>query len=133
MHIPKFGGADDEKTTTDSASFRSDIHDNTKFKLLYLRSCLSAKALNKIQSLEISDANYAVAWDILETNYFDFMTLLNRRVKCFNAWLLKEGAKSEVVYNNQFYKHNCPTRYVGSERANDPSAENGQHDQPRNG
>ena len=87
MQISKFGGTEAEEWTTFSASFKTVIHDNTKFsdtqKLMYLRSCLTGKALNKIESLEITNENYKVAWDTLENDYFDFPTIMNKRVKSF--------------------------------------------------
>ena len=64
MHLPQFGGSY-ESWPGFSDSFKSAVHDNPSFrdtqKLIYLRSCLSGKALEKIESLETTAANYQVA------------------------------------------------------------------------
>ncbi|CAK9822944.1 hypothetical protein ANTRET_LOCUS1375 [Anthophora retusa] len=50
-------------------------------KLIYLRSCLTGKAAEKIESLETTTANYLVAWSILERYYNDPSIVINNRIK----------------------------------------------------
>ncbi|KZC13214.1 hypothetical protein WN55_05891, partial [Dufourea novaeangliae] len=65
--------------------FRSAIHENSSLretqKLSYLRSCLTGKATEKIESLETTSANYLVAWNILEKYYHDPSVLINNRIQ----------------------------------------------------
>lgn len=54
-------------------SFRSLIHDNRQLtdmdRFSYLKSALSGEALQEIESVELSAANYSVAWKALESRY----------------------------------------------------------------
>ncbi|XP_076299591.1 uncharacterized protein LOC143218344 [Lasioglossum baleicum] len=86
MHLPKFSGSYTEWPGF-ADSFRSAVHDNTNFretqKLSYLRSCLTGKAAEKIESLETTTANYAVAWNLLENYYNDPIIVINNRIQAF--------------------------------------------------
>ena len=48
-----------------------------------MRSCLTGKAGDKIESLETTDANYQVAWKILEKYYDDPAAVINNHIKSF--------------------------------------------------
>ncbi|XP_076291067.1 uncharacterized protein LOC143214214 [Lasioglossum baleicum] len=86
MHLPKFSGSYTEWPGF-ADSFRSAVHDNTNFretqKLSYLRSCLTGKAAEKIESLETTTANYAVAWNLLDNYYNDPIIVINNRIQAF--------------------------------------------------
>ncbi|XP_076646848.1 uncharacterized protein LOC143355683 [Halictus rubicundus] len=84
LHLPKFHGSY-AAWPTFSDAFKTSIHDNPRFrdgqKLSYLRSCLTGKAAEKIESLETTAANYSVAWDILERHYNNPTAIVNNRIK----------------------------------------------------
>ncbi|XP_076235095.1 uncharacterized protein LOC143179667 [Calliopsis andreniformis] len=84
MHLPKFSGSY-EAWPGFSDAFRSAVHENPSFrdtqKLIYLRSCLTGKAAEKIESLETTSANYLVAWKILDTYYNDPSIIINNRIQ----------------------------------------------------
>lgn len=72
IRLPTFGGhLKDWVTFRDT--FRSLIHNNPQLtemdKFTYLRSSLSGEALQEINSVEMSDVNYVVAWTMLEKRY----------------------------------------------------------------
>ncbi|XP_055604504.1 uncharacterized protein LOC129752758 [Uranotaenia lowii] len=72
IRLPSFSGTIREWVTFRD-SFRSLIHDNehlTKMdKFTYLRSSLQGDALKEINNIELSEANYDVAWKMLEVRY----------------------------------------------------------------
>ncbi|XP_055605437.1 uncharacterized protein LOC129753629 [Uranotaenia lowii] len=72
IRLPSFSGTIREWVTFRD-SFRSLIHDNehlTKMdKFTYLRSSLQGDALKEINNIELSEANYDVAWKTLEVRY----------------------------------------------------------------
>lgn len=72
IKLPSFGGKIHEWVPYRD-SFRSLIHDNTLLsdvdKFTYLRSSLSGDALQEINSIDLSAANYTVAWKALESRY----------------------------------------------------------------
>ncbi|XP_017797150.1 PREDICTED: uncharacterized protein LOC108578343, partial [Habropoda laboriosa] len=86
MHLPKFSGTYDAWPGFADA-FKSAVHDNPTFrdvqKLIYLKSCLTGKAAEKVESLETTTANYTVAWNIIERYYNDPSIVINNRVQAF--------------------------------------------------
>ncbi|KAK2575368.1 hypothetical protein KPH14_001261 [Odynerus spinipes] len=86
MQLPKFSGSC-EAWPGFADAFKSAVDDNPNFrdvqKLIYLRSCLSGKAAEKVESLETTAINYSVAWNILEKYYNDPLAIINSRVKSF--------------------------------------------------
>ncbi|XP_076624584.1 uncharacterized protein LOC143343501 [Colletes latitarsis] len=84
MDLPKFNGAY-EAWPGFADAFKSAVHENPNFRdtqrLIYLRSCLSGKAAEKLESLETTAANYPVAWELLEKYYNDPAIVINNRVK----------------------------------------------------
>lgn len=68
LKLPKFSG-EYSKWIQFSDTFRAIIHNNhaltTTQKFYYLRSCLSGDAARALDTLEASDANYDIAWNIL--------------------------------------------------------------------
>lgn len=65
--------------------FKSIIHENEHLtpiqKLHYLRSCLKGEATQVIQSLETSNQNYNVAWELLEERYDNPRLITQNHVK----------------------------------------------------
>ncbi|XP_076182738.1 uncharacterized protein LOC143154660 [Ptiloglossa arizonensis] len=86
MPLPKFGGSCAAWPGFCDA-FRAAVHENAAFrdtqKLIYLKSCLTGRAAEKIESLETTAANYSVAWGILEKNYDDPKAIINSRIQAF--------------------------------------------------
>ncbi|XP_033228923.1 uncharacterized protein LOC117180536 [Belonocnema kinseyi] len=86
LNLPSFSGTC-ETWSGFSNTFKSSVHNDSKYansqKLLYLRSCLTGKDAEKIKSLATTDANYQVAWDILEKYYNDPPAVINNHVKAF--------------------------------------------------
>ncbi|CAK9805171.1 hypothetical protein ANTPLA_LOCUS4356 [Anthophora plagiata] len=86
MQLPSFSGSY-EAWPGFSDAFKSAIHDNPTFrevqKLIYLKSCLTGRAAEKIESLETTAANYEVAWNILEKYYNDPSIVINNRIQAF--------------------------------------------------
>ena len=86
LNLPSFSGSY-EKWPGFSDTFKSSVHNDKRFtdcqRLVYLRSCLTDKAADKIESLETTDANYQVAWRILEKYYDDPVAVINNHIKSF--------------------------------------------------
>ncbi|XP_055604061.1 uncharacterized protein LOC129752297 [Uranotaenia lowii] len=72
IRLPSFSGKIREWITFRD-SFRSLIHDNEHLtsmdKFTYLRSSLQGDALKEINNIELSEANYDVAWKTLQVRY----------------------------------------------------------------
>ncbi|XP_055584794.1 uncharacterized protein LOC129737659 [Uranotaenia lowii] len=72
IRLPSFGGLTREWVTFRD-TFRSLIHLNdqlsTMDKFTYLRSSLTGDAFQEIASVDVTAANYSVAWDLLQKRY----------------------------------------------------------------
>ncbi|XP_062716335.1 uncharacterized protein LOC134291918 [Aedes albopictus] len=72
IKLPSFSGVLRDWVSYRDA-FQSLIHRNRELtdmdKFIYLRSSLSGDALLEVSSIELSAANYSVAWDALEDRY----------------------------------------------------------------
>ncbi|XP_055585303.1 uncharacterized protein LOC129738145 [Uranotaenia lowii] len=72
IRLPSFSGKLREWVSFRD-SFQSLIHNNGQLspmeKFSYLRSSLSGEALEEVLSIELSDVNYTVAWEILTARY----------------------------------------------------------------
>ncbi|XP_055591290.1 uncharacterized protein LOC129743332 [Uranotaenia lowii] len=72
IRFPSFGGLTREWVTFRD-TFRSLIHLNdqlsTMDKFTYLRSSLTGDAFQEIASVDVTAANYSVAWDLLQKRY----------------------------------------------------------------
>ncbi|XP_076660445.1 uncharacterized protein LOC143363797 [Halictus rubicundus] len=86
MQLPEFSGSCDGWPSFSDA-FRAAVHDDVKLrgvqKLVYLKSCVKGQAAGLIESLETTEANYSVAWDILEKTYNDPRIIINNRIQAF--------------------------------------------------
>lgn len=80
-------------------SFTSLIHDNNVLsnvqKFHYLRLSLQGIAAETLRSLEISDANYNVAWNLLQERFENKQLLVNNHIKSlFNLPMLTKESYS---------------------------------------
>lgn len=84
LSLPTFGGKYDDWFPFFDA-FNSIIHSNVSLndvqKLQYLRSSLTGDACDIISALEISDANYKVAWRMLKERYDNKRVIVHTHVK----------------------------------------------------
>ncbi|XP_017881659.1 uncharacterized protein LOC108625850 [Ceratina calcarata] len=100
LDLPKFSGSY-EAWPGFADSFCSAIHNMPRFsdaqKLIYLRSCLTGNSADKIESLQSTDANYTVAWDLLEKSYNDPNALLIKHVKAFFEFPTCNKASSRSI------------------------------------
>lgn len=72
LNLPTFDGSLN-KWTQFHDTFQSLIHKNTHLtsiqKFYYLLSSLTGEALQAVQSLQVTDANYLIAWELLCDRY----------------------------------------------------------------
>lgn len=84
LSLPTFGGKYDDWFPFFDA-FNSIIHSNASLnnvqRLQYLRSSLTGEASNIINSLEISDLNYEIAWTMLKKRYDNKRVIMHAHVK----------------------------------------------------
>ncbi|KYN24380.1 PREDICTED: uncharacterized protein LOC108758197 [Trachymyrmex cornetzi] len=84
LNLPTFSGKYDEWFPFFD-TFNSVIHSNTSLsnaqRFQYLRASLTGDASAVISSLEISDANYDVAWSILRDRYDNKRVIVQNHVK----------------------------------------------------
>ncbi|XP_058839383.1 uncharacterized protein LOC131694882 [Topomyia yanbarensis] len=110
LKLPTFGGhLRDWITFRDT--FKNLISDNAQLteidKFTYLRTSLSGKALQEIGSIELSAANYSIAWKLLESRYENKKLLVKSHL---DALLSIEPMKRESFESlnhviNDFDKH----------------------------
>lgn len=84
LTLPTFTGAIEEwKRYADT--FKTLIHDSDLSnvqKHQYLVGSLSGAAAKVIESIEISDQNYTVAWELLKKRYEDDKVIRKRHIQC---------------------------------------------------
>ncbi|XP_018396273.1 PREDICTED: uncharacterized protein LOC108774620 [Cyphomyrmex costatus] len=84
LNLPKFSGKYDEWFPFYD-SFNSIIHSNASIsdiqKLQHLKSTLTGDASGVISALEISAANYQIAWDILKERYDNRRMIVHTHIK----------------------------------------------------
>lgn len=84
LDLPKFTGKYDEWVSFHDV-FHSVIHSNYSLsdvhKLQYLKAARSDEAHKVISSLEISDSNYAVAWNLLKQRYDNKRVIVQSHLK----------------------------------------------------
>ncbi|XP_018392648.1 PREDICTED: uncharacterized protein LOC108771784 [Cyphomyrmex costatus] len=95
LELPKFSGKYDEWCPFFD-SFNSLIHVNASLsdiqRLQYLRASLTGDAAQIISALEISKANYAVAWSLLKDRYDNRCAIVQSHIKAimeFHPWQRK--------------------------------------------
>ncbi|XP_071052969.1 uncharacterized protein [Onthophagus taurus] len=84
LNLPQFKGSYEEWLRFFEL-YKSLVHDNARLnkiqKFYYLQSCLKDDALRIINSLEISEANYDVAIELLRERYANKKVLIRNHVK----------------------------------------------------
>ncbi|XP_071056161.1 uncharacterized protein [Onthophagus taurus] len=84
LNLPQFKGSYEEWLRFFEL-YKSLVHDNARLnkiqKFYYLQSCLKDDALRIINSLEISEANYDVAIELLRERYENKKVLIRNHVK----------------------------------------------------
>lgn len=95
IRLPSFGGrVRDWVTFRDT--FRSLIHLNDQLspmdKYTYLRASLNGEALQEISTIEMSAANYAIAWELLQKRYENKKLIVKAHL---DALFSKETIKRE--------------------------------------
>ncbi|XP_062709928.1 uncharacterized protein LOC134288608 [Aedes albopictus] len=95
IRLPSFGGRIKEWVPFRD-SFCSLIHENKQLndmdRFSYLKSALSGEALQEIESVELSAANYSVAWKALESRYENKKLIVKAHL---DALFAVEGMKRE--------------------------------------
>lgn len=110
LNLPTFDGAYDQWLFFRD-TFNSVIHENTSLadtqKFHYLRLSLKGTAADVIKSLEISETNYAVAWQLLLERFENKLLLINNHVKgLFNiTTLTKESHQGLRLILDNLEKH----------------------------
>jgi len=84
LNLPTFSGQYDEWFPFFD-TFKSLIHDNRSIdniqRLQYLRASLTGDAKSLVGSLEVSAANYRVAWDLLKERYDNKRVIAQNHIK----------------------------------------------------
>ena len=118
INLPTFGGSYDEWPSFQD-SFRALIHDNNSLsdvqRFHYLKSTLRNGASQIIHSLEVSSANYQVAWDLLKGRYDNKKLIINKHLQSlFNLSVLdKESATSIRQFSDNIQKHMRALKSLG--------------------
>ncbi|XP_036138905.1 uncharacterized protein LOC118644436 [Monomorium pharaonis] len=100
LDLPKFSGKYDEWVPFCNA-FRSAIHSNPSLsnvhKLQYLRAATNGDAHKVICSLEISDENYPVAWNLLNERYDNKRVIVQSHLKALiELPIMKKESAAEL-------------------------------------
>lgn len=110
ISLPKFDGTF-QNWLEFRDTFISLVHENNEIestisKFHYLRACLQGEAATLISSLEITTANYIVAWDLLRDRYDNNRLLVSTYVKAlFEAKLSRENSKDLRALIDTFTKN----------------------------
>lgn len=110
LNLPHFDGSFDKWLQFYDA-FNSIIHVNTNLspaqKFYYLLSSLQGEAKQSIQSLQVSDNNYFVAWELICDRYRNSRLIINSHLKALFAIpaLVKESKDSLRQFINDLQKN----------------------------
>lgn len=84
VNLPEFSGSYDNWLSFHD-TFEALIHNNSRLsntqKQFYLKSCLKGEAAKVIQSVSISDSNYAIAWDLIVERYSNKKAIISTHIK----------------------------------------------------
>ncbi|XP_065073868.1 uncharacterized protein LOC135697936 [Ochlerotatus camptorhynchus] len=123
IRLPNFSGQLMEWVTFRD-TFRSLIHNNQQLtavdKISYLRSSLTGEALQEINSVEMSEVNYEVAWTTLERRYENKKLIVKAHLDSLFAVevMKKESYESLSKLVGDFEKHLLMLQKIGEETAN---------------
>lgn len=110
LKLPEFRGSYQEWVPFHE-TFNSLIETNTSLnniqKFHYLLSCLKGEAAQVIGSLEISDANYGVAWNLLRDRYQNRRMIIHNHVRAlFELQPVKTESYTALrKFLDEFQKH----------------------------
>lgn len=110
IKLPEFSGAYDMWYNFYD-TFKSLIHDDTKLsniqKFHYLQAALKGEAAQIIHSLEISDANYDMAWTLLKSRFENKKVIIRTHIKhIFELPNVTKGSQSSLrEFLDKFQKH----------------------------
>lgn len=110
IQIPFFTGGYDEWKIF-SAIFKNLIHNNQHLdkiqKFYYLKEHLKRAAAKLIQELEETSDNYDIAWSILEENYDNKISILNKHLRdLFELQRIGKNSSSALrSLTNEFTQH----------------------------
>jgi DnaJ-domain-containing protein 1 len=98
LNLPQFSGSYSEWTSFHD-TFNSLIHENKGLndirRFHYLKGVLKGEALKCIESLKISGANYAIAWDILKKRYKNTRLIVQEHVQA----ILNAPPLNKTIYS----------------------------------
>jgi hypothetical protein len=98
LNLPQFSGSYSEWTSFHD-TFNSLIHENKGLndirRFHYLKGVLKGKALKCIESLKISGANYAIAWDTLKKRYKNTRLIVQEHVQA----ILNAPPLNKTIYS----------------------------------
>jgi len=85
IKLPMFDGKVEEWKRY-SETFKALVHDHTELsnirKYQYLTASLTGNAAKLIESIDISNENYEVAWDLLKKRYDDPKSIKKKHIHC---------------------------------------------------
>jgi hypothetical protein len=98
LNLPQFSGSYSEWTSFHD-TFNSLIHENKGLndirRFHYLKGVLKGEALKCIESLKISGANYAIAWDTLKKRYKNTRLIVQEHVQA----ILNAPPLNKTIYS----------------------------------
>lgn len=109
LNLPKFSGSYSEYLQFYD-TFNSLIDQNQALskvqKFYYLNSCLKGDAQNIVHSLEITEQNYDIAWDLLKKRYENKRIIINSHLKSIFELptLTKENSQGLRSFLDSFLK-----------------------------
>ncbi|GJQ73711.1 hypothetical protein Trydic_g17414, partial [Trypoxylus dichotomus] len=110
MTLPDFDGEYD-KWLQFYDTFSTLIHKNPKLnnieRFYYLKGCLKGKAGEILQSLEVSDSNYEIAWNLLKQRFENKRVIVEKHVQALFEYSIisKMSATSLRKVIDDFNKH----------------------------
>lgn len=85
-------------------SFNSMVHNNSRlpdiFKFHYLKSCVKDEAAEVIASLETSNENYSVAWNLLTKRYDNQKFIVENHIEAFDLMII-HLIKKKLNFNRE--------------------------------
>ncbi|XP_031330987.1 uncharacterized protein LOC116161684 [Photinus pyralis] len=110
MHLPEFDGSYDKwmgfYDTLDALVNKNESLTNVQ-RFYYLKSALKGEAAHLLNSLEVTDANYNIAWNLLKERYENRKLIISTHIKSIFELplVLKDSHKSLRSLIDNFNKH----------------------------
>lgn len=114
LQLKHFSGKTEDWTTFSNV-FRISVHDVATLtaveKFQYLLSVLEGEALSLVKGLEISAANYVIAWDLLQKRYQNERRLVSYHLNCLlDMEDIKNYSTSISKFLTKFSEHSQALR-----------------------